>query len=63
MERRLLFSDLQLLIGFLQEINFFHVLSLFHLTLFVEFLLCRIRIGLGFSQLSFEITFIFFELN
>ena len=39
------------------------MLSLLDLTLFVEFLLCRIGIGLGFSQLSFEIALIFFQLN
>ena len=60
---RVLVSYLQLLIGLLQEIDLLHVFSLFHLPLFVEFLLRCLGIGFGLSQLSFEISLVLFQLD
>ena len=56
-------SYFELLIGFLQKINLFHMFSFFYLSLFVQFLFSGFSIRFCFFQLSFQITLIFFELN
>ena len=56
-------SDLELLIGLLQEVDLFHVLSFFDLPLFVQFLLGGFGVRLRFFQLSLKVTFVLFELS
>ena len=56
-------ANLELLIGLLQKVDLFHVLSFFDLPLFVQFLLGGFGVRLRLFQLPFKVTFIFFELN
>ena len=56
-------SNLELLIGLLEEVDLFHVLSFFDLPLFVQLLLGCLGVCLRFFQLSLKVTFVLFELS